>query len=150
VATTPPPRCSTRPPAGAARCRCSTRAASPTSTPLDAATYRDVTGKPATQPGLSLQSWGADRPSGGPFLIPIFDGRQIITAGGNFNLAQYDDPQVNAEIDAIDALTDPARAAQRWGALDAKIGAPVACPASSAGVRRAGALPRILLSLVGY
>ncbi|GAA4587899.1 peptide/nickel transport system substrate-binding protein [Actinoplanes octamycinicus] len=89
---------------------------------IDAATYRDVIGKPATQPGLVLTTWGADWPSGGPFLIPIFDGRQIITAGGNFNLAQYNDPAVNAEIDAINALTDPAAAAARWGALDAKIG----------------------------
>jgi peptide/nickel transport system substrate-binding protein len=89
---------------------------------IDSATYRDVTGKPATQPAVSLQYWGADWPSGGPFLIPIFDGRQIITAGGNFNLAQYNDPEVNAEIDAIDALTDPAAAQQRWGALDARIG----------------------------
>ncbi|OJF09593.1 ABC transporter substrate-binding protein [Couchioplanes caeruleus] len=89
---------------------------------IDSATYRDVTGKPSTQPALSLQSWGADWPSGGPFLIPIFDGRQIIEAGGNFNLAQYDDPAVNAEIDAINALTDPAAAASRWGALDAKLG----------------------------
>jgi peptide/nickel transport system substrate-binding protein len=91
-------------------------------TPIDSATYRDVVGKPATQPALSLQTWGADWPSGGPFLIPIFDGRQIITAGGNFNLAQYNDPAVNAEIDAINALTDPAAAAARWGALDAKLG----------------------------
>ncbi len=91
-------------------------------TAIDSATYRDVTGKPATQPGLALATWGADWPSGGPFLIPIFDGRQIITAGGNFNLAQYNDPGVNAEIDAINALTDPAEAATRWGALDAKLG----------------------------
>ncbi|MEU4243379.1 ABC transporter substrate-binding protein [Actinoplanes sp. NPDC026619] len=92
-------------------------------TAIDDATYRDVTGKPATERGASLQYWGADWPSGGPFLIPIFDGRQIITAGGNFNLAQYDDPQVNAEIDAINALTDQSSAQQRWGALDAKVGA---------------------------
>jgi len=91
-------------------------------TAIDASTYRDVTGKPDTEPGLSLQYWGADWPSGGPFLIPIFDGRQIIKAGGNFNLAQYDDPAVNAEIDAINALTDQSQAQARWGALDAKIG----------------------------
>ncbi|WP_433305221.1 ABC transporter substrate-binding protein [Actinoplanes sp. CA-030573] len=91
-------------------------------TAIGTATYRDVTGKPATEPGLSLQYWGADWPSGGPFLIPIFDGRQIIKAGGNFNLAQYDDPSVNAEIDAINALTDQSQAQARWGALDAKIG----------------------------
>ncbi|WP_067500672.1 ABC transporter substrate-binding protein [Actinoplanes sp. TFC3] len=89
---------------------------------IETATYRDVIGKPATQPALALSTWGADWPSGGPFLIPIFDGRQIITAGGNFNLAQYNDPAVNSEIDAINALTDPAAAQARWGALDAKLG----------------------------
>jgi peptide/nickel transport system substrate-binding protein len=81
-----------------------------------------VTGKPTTEPGVSLQYWGADWPSGGPFLIPIFDGRQIVNSGGNFNLAQLNDPAVNAEIDAIDAITDPAQAQARWGALDAKLG----------------------------
>jgi peptide/nickel transport system substrate-binding protein len=89
---------------------------------IDTATYRDVVGKPATQPDVVLTSWGADWPSGGPFLIPIFDGRQIVKAGGNFNLAQYDDPAVNAEIDAINAITDQAEAQARWGALDARIG----------------------------
>ncbi|MFG1925042.1 ABC transporter substrate-binding protein [Cryptosporangium sp. NPDC048952] len=89
---------------------------------IDSASYREVVGKPATQPALTLNDWGADWPSGGPFLVPIFDGRQIIKAGGNFNLAQYDDASVNTEIDAINALTDPAAAAKRWGALDAKLG----------------------------
>jgi peptide/nickel transport system substrate-binding protein len=90
--------------------------------PLGVEDYRTVTGKPATQPPLTLQSWGADWPAGGPFLIPIFDGRQILREGGNFNLAQFDDPAVNKEIDAINELTDPVQAATRWGALDAKIG----------------------------
>jgi peptide/nickel transport system substrate-binding protein len=90
--------------------------------PLGEEDYRTITGKPATQPPLTLQSWGADWPAGGPFLIPIFDGRQILRGGGNYNLAQLDDPAVNAEIDAISRLTDPARAAPRWGALDARIG----------------------------
>ena len=90
--------------------------------PIDDGGYTDVTGKPATEPGMSLQYWGADWPSGAPFLIPIFDGRQIVTSGGNFNLAQLNDPAVNAEIDAINAITDPAQAQARWGALDAKLG----------------------------
>ncbi|MFI0444093.1 ABC transporter substrate-binding protein [Actinomadura sp. 6N118] len=84
--------------------------------------YRTVTGKPATQPPLSLQSWGADWPAGGPFLIPIFDGRQILKEGGNYNLAQLNDPAVNKEIDEINKITDAAQAAPRWGALDAEIG----------------------------
>ena len=90
--------------------------------PIDDNSYSDVTGKPSTEPGMSLQYWGADWPSGAPFLIPIFDGREIIPSGGNFNLAQLNDPSVNAEIDAINAITDPAQAQARWGALDAKLG----------------------------
>ncbi|WP_327234601.1 ABC transporter substrate-binding protein [Streptomyces sp. NBC_01317] len=75
------------------------------------------------EPGFFLSRWGADWPSGGPFLAPIFDGRQIVKDGaGNFNHAQLNDPAVNKEIDEINKLTDPAAAAKRWGALDKKIG----------------------------
>jgi peptide/nickel transport system substrate-binding protein len=77
---------------------------------------------PKTQPQLAIAGWGADWPSGGPFMIPIFDGRQIIRSGGNFNTAMLDDPKVDAEIDAINRITDPAQAAKRWGALDAQLG----------------------------
>lgn len=76
----------------------------------------------ATEPGFFLTGWGADWPSGGPFLGPIFDGRQIVKDGSNFNSAQLDDPAVNAEIDEINKLTDLKAAAVRWGALDKKIG----------------------------
>ncbi|GHF14911.1 ABC transporter substrate-binding protein [Streptomyces morookaense] len=74
------------------------------------------------QPGLFLAHWGADWPSGGPFLAPIFDGRQIVKDGANFNTARLDDPKVNDEIDAINKITDHDAAAQRWGALDRTIG----------------------------
>ncbi|MDX3852517.1 ABC transporter substrate-binding protein [Streptomyces sp. AK02-01A] len=73
-------------------------------------------------PGFFISRWGADWPSGGPFLAPIFDGRQIVKDGANFNHAQLDDPAVNKEIDEINKLTDPNAAAVRWGALDKKIG----------------------------
>ncbi|RPK46007.1 Glutathione-binding protein GsiB precursor [Streptomyces sp. ADI91-18] len=73
-------------------------------------------------PGFFLSRWGADWPSGGPFLAPIFDGRQIVTNGSNYNHAQLDDPAVNTEIDEIAKLTDLAAAGKRWGALDKKIG----------------------------
>ncbi|MFG2749277.1 ABC transporter substrate-binding protein [Streptomyces xanthophaeus] len=73
-------------------------------------------------PGFFLSRWGADWPSGGPFLAPIFDGRQIVTNGSNYNHAQLDDPAVNAEIDEIAKLTDLSAAGKRWGALDKKIG----------------------------
>lgn len=76
-----------------------------------------------TEPGFFLAGWGADWPSGGPFLGPIFDGRQIVRDGDNFNSAQLDDPAVDHEIDAINTVTDLKAAAVRWGALDQRIGA---------------------------
>src|SRR5882757_3946024 len=84
--------------------------------------FSDTIRTVSTEPGFFLTGWGADWPSGGPFLGPIFDGRQIVTDGANFNSAQLNDPSVNAEIDAINKITDLQEAATRWGALDKKIG----------------------------
>jgi peptide/nickel transport system substrate-binding protein len=90
--------------------------------PLSDADFGSTVNTPVTQPALTLTSWGADWPSGGPFLTPIFDGRQIVTGGGNFNLAQYNDPAVNAQIDKINQITDYAAAQKQWAALDAQLG----------------------------
>ncbi|MFF4209841.1 ABC transporter substrate-binding protein [Streptomyces sp. NPDC001796] len=84
--------------------------------------YKDKIHSVKTEPGLFLAHWGADWPSGGPFLAPIFDGRQIVRDGANFNTGLLNDKSVNAEIDAINKLTDLGAAAERWGALDKKIG----------------------------
>ncbi|MFB0616540.1 ABC transporter substrate-binding protein [Streptomyces sp. AGS-58] len=84
--------------------------------------YRDKIHSVKTEPGFFLAHWGADWPSGGPFLAPIFDGRQIVEDGANFNTGLLDDKSVNAEIDRINKLTDLTAAAARWGALDKKIG----------------------------
>ncbi|MFF7965898.1 ABC transporter substrate-binding protein [Streptomyces sp. NPDC007903] len=83
--------------------------------------YRDKIHSIKTEPGFFLAHWGADWPSGGPFLAPIFDGRQIVKDGANFNTGLLDDTSVNTEIDAINKLTDLNAAAKRWGALDKKI-----------------------------
>jgi peptide/nickel transport system substrate-binding protein len=83
--------------------------------------YSDKVHNVKTEPGFFLAHWGADWPSGGPFLAPIFDGRQIVTDGANFNTGLLNDSSVNAEIDAINKLTDLDAAAKRWGALDQKI-----------------------------
>ncbi|MFF7135230.1 peptide/nickel transport system substrate-binding protein [Streptomyces sp. SAI-126] len=84
--------------------------------------YSDTIHSVKTEPGFFLSAWGADWPSGGPFLAPIFDGRQIVKDGANFNSGLLNDKSVNAEIDAINKLTDLDAAAKRWGALDKKIG----------------------------
>lgn len=84
--------------------------------------YKDKVHSAKDEPGLFLAHWGADWPSGGPFLAPIFDGRQIVEDGANFNTGFLDDKSVNDEIDEINKLTDLDAAAERWGALDKKIG----------------------------
>ncbi|MFF3450628.1 ABC transporter substrate-binding protein [Streptomyces sp. NPDC002667] len=84
--------------------------------------YSDKIHGAQTEPGFFLAHWGADWPSGGPFLAPIFDGRQIVKDGANFNTGFLNDKSVNDEIDAINKLTDLGAAAERWGALDKKIG----------------------------
>jgi peptide/nickel transport system substrate-binding protein len=84
--------------------------------------YKDKIHNVKTEPGFFLAHWGADWPSGGPFLAPIFDGRQIVKDGANFNTGLLNDTSVNTEIDAINKLTDLDAAAKRWGALDKKIG----------------------------
>ncbi|MFD7714467.1 ABC transporter substrate-binding protein [Streptomyces sp. NPDC059814] len=89
---------------------------------LESNAYSDTVYNVKTEPGFFLGGWGADWPSGGPFFAPIFDGRQIVKAGYNFNSAQLDDSAVNKEIDEINKLTDLSAAAKRWGALDKKVG----------------------------
>ncbi|AEN14070.1 MULTISPECIES: ABC transporter substrate-binding protein [unclassified Streptomyces] len=84
--------------------------------------YSDTVYNIKSEPGFFLGGWGADWPSGGPFFAPVFDGRQIVKSGYNFNSAQLDDPAVNKEIDEINKLTDLSAAAERWGALDKKVG----------------------------
>ncbi|MFF9346111.1 ABC transporter substrate-binding protein [Streptomyces sp. NPDC014734] len=89
---------------------------------LEANDYSDTVYDVKSEPGFFLGGWGADWPSGGPFFAPVFDGRQIVTAGYNFNSGRLNDPAVNKEIDEINKLTDLEAAAERWGALDKKVG----------------------------
>jgi peptide/nickel transport system substrate-binding protein len=91
-------------------------------TGTDSDSFRAVVGDTTTEPGLSLDTWGADWPSGGPFLTPIFDGREIVQGGGNFNLAQYSDPAIEAQIDQANQTTDNAAAQKLWGDVDAQLG----------------------------
>ncbi|MEU6845755.1 ABC transporter substrate-binding protein [Streptomyces sp. NPDC046716] len=89
---------------------------------LEDTKYSDTIYNVKSEPGFFISGWGADWPSGGPFFAPIFDGRQIVENGYNFNSGQLNDSSVNKEIDEINKLTDLKAAAQRWGALDKKVG----------------------------
>jgi len=90
--------------------------------PIDDSNFDSVVTNISTEPALTLFSWGADWPSGAPFLTPIFDGRDIVQGGGNFNFAQYDDAAVEAQIDKINQITDYTQEQQAWGNLDAQLG----------------------------
>ena len=90
--------------------------------PIDDSNFDAVVTNTTTEPALTEFTWGADWPSGAPFLTPIFDGRDIVQGGGNFNLAQYSDAAVEARIDAINQMTDYAQAQAAWGDLDAQLG----------------------------
>ncbi|MEU6016143.1 ABC transporter substrate-binding protein [Streptomyces sp. NPDC047515] len=89
---------------------------------LESNDYSDTVYNMKSEPGFFLGGWGADWPSGGPFFAPVFDGRQIVKSGYNFNSAQLNDPAVNKEIDEINKLVDLGAAAKHWGALDEKVG----------------------------
>lgn len=82
--------------------------------------YLDTLGTAAKMPDLAFSNRGADWPSGSTVLPPMFDGRQI-KARGNSNISMFNVPAINAEIDRINAITDPKLQAPEWGKLDERI-----------------------------
>ncbi|MEV5963476.1 ABC transporter substrate-binding protein [Kribbella sp. NPDC051952] len=87
---------------------------------IDTATYYEVIGTTSQQHDAAITGWCPDWPSGQTFLPPLFDGRNITTKG-NSNLAQLNDPGVNAKIDEIAKLTDVTAANAAYGDLDKQI-----------------------------
>jgi peptide/nickel transport system substrate-binding protein len=64
--------------------------------------------------------WGKDFLDSQSMIDPIFNGKNIVPAG-NTNWSQLDDPELNAEMDKAEQLTDPAERAKAWAELDKKI-----------------------------
>jgi len=93
---------------------------------LDIASYftRGI-GSPATIRdrglGLAVTDWGADFPTEYGFLAPLVDGRQIKPGGGNFNLAELDDPAVNRWIDETLHTADPQRRTALWRQVERRV-----------------------------
>lgn len=90
---------------------------------LDVASYFSLgAGSPETirkhDLGLVVTDWGADFPTEYGFLAPLVDGRQIKRNGGNWNIAELDDPEVNALIDRSLHTTDPAERTRLWRAVE--------------------------------
>jgi len=87
---------------------------------IDTSTYYEVIGTPSQQHDAAITGWCPDWPSGATFLPPLFDGRNIV-AKGNSNLAQLNDPKVNAKIDEIAQIKDVTAANAAYGELDKQI-----------------------------
>jgi peptide/nickel transport system substrate-binding protein len=86
---------------------------------LDVASYyRTGVGHPETVRrdglGLVVTDWGADFPTEYGFLGPLVDGRQIKPGGGNFNIAELDDPVVNRLVDRALSTGDPGQRRELW------------------------------------
>lgn len=87
---------------------------------IDRATYFNTVGNTSNKYDLIWGDWIADWPNASTILPPLFDGRQI-QPQGNQVFSQLSDPAVEKQMDAIDAMSDPAQANAAWGALDVQI-----------------------------
>ncbi|HMR49432.1 MAG TPA: ABC transporter substrate-binding protein [Arachnia sp.] len=84
---------------------------------IDTSTYWQTIGTTSQQTDAALAGWCPDWASGESFLPPLFEGSQIFETG-NSNIAQLDDPEVNAEMERIRGLADVDEANAAWGELD--------------------------------
>lgn len=87
---------------------------------IDTGTFYETIGTPSQQHDAAITGWCPDWPGGTTFLPPLFDGRNI-TAKGNSNLAQIDNPAINARIDQISRIPDVAQQNAAYGELDEQI-----------------------------
>jgi peptide/nickel transport system substrate-binding protein len=88
--------------------------------PLDENAYSsEVTAGDGSGYDLVLSSWQPDVPSPNANLTPLFDSSQI--GGGNYNLARFDDPEVDEAILEASSTVDPEEAHALWAAVDKQI-----------------------------
>jgi peptide/nickel transport system substrate-binding protein len=81
-----------------------------------------VTSKFCATPKLNVAicptlGWGKDFFDSQSMLDPIFNGKNIAQSG-NVNVAQANDPALNAAMDKASTIVDPAQRAKAWGAID--------------------------------
>ena len=91
-------------------------------------TYYAVIQKPDADFDVTWGGWGADWPSMGTVIPPLFDSRINLTGSSNGNdYGNYKGgPEVDKMIDDAYAETDLAKAEKAWIAVDAKLGEDVA------------------------
>jgi len=86
--------------------------------------FRSTIGSPSNVAkkgyGIMNAGWGADYPTGFGFLDVLVDGRLILPSGNN-NYSELNDPEINSLIDKAKAESDPAKSAEIWGQINAKV-----------------------------
>ncbi|MBV9467174.1 MAG: hypothetical protein JO169_13785, partial [Solirubrobacterales bacterium] len=61
--------------------------------------------------------WGKDFDDSQSMIDPVFNGKNIVPTG-NTNMAQANDPTLNAQMNKAEELIDPTQRADAWGSLD--------------------------------
>lgn len=91
--------------------------------PIPKSRFYDVVGNPAREHDLVLAAWVPDWPNGSSIIPALFDGRLLRAHrdGGNYNLAQLDDPRIDALIDRARTEHDPDVQNALWASVDAAV-----------------------------
>ncbi|HEX2145436.1 MAG TPA: ABC transporter substrate-binding protein [Glycomyces sp.] len=88
---------------------------------IDTSTFYETIGTPSQQHDAAITGWCPDWTSTASTMVPpLVDGR-LITEKGNGNIAQINDPAINARIDEIKAMTDLDAANAAWGDFDEQV-----------------------------
>jgi peptide/nickel transport system substrate-binding protein len=80
--------------------------------------YADATANTVTY-DLVLTSWQPDFPSANANIQPLYQSAEI--GNGGFNVARYNNPEVDSMIEDAQATVDPAEAGKKWAAVDKRI-----------------------------
>ncbi|RZU12895.1 ABC transporter substrate-binding protein [Streptomyces sp. BK239] len=83
---------------------------------IPAETYYDQVSKVKNNFDIFHTAWGADWPSASTVIPPLYDGRGIQDGASNYS--HINDPKVNADIDRINKITDPVKAAEEWNKVN--------------------------------
>ncbi|AUG77087.1 hypothetical protein CFP65_2246 [Kitasatospora sp. MMS16-BH015] len=87
---------------------------------ISSSAFYSTVGNTAQEHDLVIDGWTPDWPGASTYLPILFDGR-LITPEGNNNRAQYDSKPVEAELDRLAAVGDPAAAQAGYGELAKRI-----------------------------
>jgi peptide/nickel transport system substrate-binding protein len=90
---------------------------------LDQQVYFEAVGTPKNHAQTGFTDWFQDFPHPADFFEPLLSGKALKSTP-TFNEGLVDDPEINKEIDRLTPEADPAKLADEWAALDAKVVGP--------------------------